>query len=195
MNKLLKCLKEDEIKILKKIVLKKYETLFNENDLCKNVGFVEKGEIWIASFLENGQEVIYNTIKPGEMFGNNLIFSSEPFYRGDVYAKEESEVYLVSKEKLKMLLTQNEEFLDAYLKTQSDFGKALNLKIKLLTFNNAQDRLMFYLSINKGKIKYKSISDLAKELNLTREALSRLIHKLVRDGLIKITNKTIEKQN
>ena len=195
MNKSIDCLSIEELKMFKKVSVKKDETLFYENDKCENVGFLLEGELMILSFLENGKEILYNVIRPGDVFGNNLIFSSEPFYRGDVQATEESLVYLIDKENLKKLLMTNECFLELYLNTQSDFGKTLNLKIKLLTFNNAYDRFMFYLNVNKGKIRYKSISDLARELNLTREVLSRLIHKLVRDGHIIIHNKAIEKQN
>ena len=195
MKKILDYLTEEQLRLFKKVFLKKDEVLFYEKDLCTSVGFVQTGEIEILSYLENGQEVIYNEIKAGQIFGNNLIFSSEPFYRGDVRAKEETMVLLIDKNNLKKILKDNDEFLEAYLKAQSDFGKSLNLKIKLLTFNNAKDRLEFYLSINKGIIKYKSITDLAQILNLSREVLSRSIHKLAKSGEIKIGCKTIEKQN
>ncbi|MCR4911836.1 MAG: Crp/Fnr family transcriptional regulator [Bacilli bacterium] len=193
MNRLLQTLTKEEIQNLKIVEVKKGDTLFFEDEICKNVGLVIKGEIRIVSFLEDGREIIYNVLADGEMFGNNLIFSSSPNYRGDVIAQEDSLLYLLSKEDLLSLLKTNNEFLEAYLWTQAESGKQMNLKIKLLTFINAEDRLLYYLQINHSKIRYKSISDLAKTLYLSREVLSRLIHKLEKDGVIYIRDKTIVK--
>ena len=69
----------------------------------------------------------------------------------------------------------------------------MNLKIKLLTFINAEDRLLYYLQINHSKLKYRSIADLAKTLYLSREVLSRLVHRLENEGIIYIRDKTIIK--
>ena len=127
------------------------------------------------------------------MFGNNLIFSSNPVYRGDVVANKESYLYLIDKEKLISLLKTNEEFLLAYLQTQSDFGKDLNLNIKLLTLNNAKERILYYLKTNDDKLVYKTITELAKRIYLTREVLSRSLHELERDHVISIKDKIITK--
>ena len=167
------------------------ETLFLENDVCKSVGVVKNGEISIKSYFSNGKEVTYNTLKEGQMFGNNLIFSSNPKYRGDVVALANSEIYFISKENLLKLLKDDEEFLIAYLTEQSDFSKTLNLKIKLLTISSAEDRLLYYLTFNKNRIVFKSITKLANELYLTRESMSRTIKKLRDNKTILVDHKTI----
>ncbi len=167
------------------------QTLFFENDRCEKIGVVKTGGISIKSYFANGHEVTYNTLEAGDMFGNNLIFSSHPYYRGDVIAQMDSEIYFVSKEKLIYLLKNDEEFMVEYLTAQSDFSKTLNLKIKLLTISSAEDRIKFYLTINKNKIKYKSITKLAQDLYLTRECLSRTLKKLEQNLVIKISQKTI----
>ena len=167
------------------------ETLFLENDVCKSVGVVKNGEISIKSYFSNGKEVTYNTLKEGQLFGNNLIFSSNPKYRGDVVALANSEIYFISKENLLKLLKDDEEFLIAYLTEQSDFSKTLNLKIKLLTISSAEDRLLYYLTFNKNRIVFKSITKLANELYLTRESMSRTIKKLRDNKTILVDHKTI----
>lgn len=167
------------------------ETIFLENDTCEAVGIIKSGEISIKSYFANGKEVVYNVIEEGKMFGNNLIFSSKPEYRGDVIAEKETEIYFVSRTNLIKLLKQDEEFMILYLSMQSDFSKTLNLKIKLLTIPSATDRLLYYLTFNKNKITYKSITRLANELYLARESLSRTIKKLTDKKIIKHTNKAI----
>ena len=169
----------------------KGETIFYENDLCFKVGVVKNGEITIRSFFANGKEVTYNTITKGQMFGNNLIYSSNPYYRGDVISETNSTVFFINKETLLKMLSGDSDFLQEYLTEQSDFSKQLNLKIKLLTINNAEDRLIYYLTINKGTISYKTITTLANELFLTRESLSRTIKKLIDKKVIKNSLKTL----
>lgn len=193
MNKLTDLLTNEEKNRLKIVHLHKNEILYSEGDQCQNIGLVFVGELKIVSYLEDGTEILYNIIKKQQMFGNNLIFSSDPTFRGDVIANEESYLYLIPRDKLLELLKENQEFLIGYLNAQSDFGKSLNLNIKLLTLNNAKERILYYLKTNQDKIEFKSITDLAKRLFLTREVLSRTLHNLEREHVISIKDKTITK--
>lgn len=168
------------------------ETIFFENDTCISVGIVKSGEISIKSYFANGKEVTYNVLEEGQMFGNNLVFSSTPRYRGDVISQKQSEIWFISRENLLKLLKQDDELLVLYLTQQSDFSKNLNFKIKLLTISSAEDRLAYYLTFNKGKITYKSITKLANELYLTRESLSRTITKMVKEKKITQVSKTLK---
>ncbi len=173
--------------------LTKGEILYSEGDVCENIGIIKSGHLQIVSYLEDGKEIIYNDLDKNKIFGNNLIFSSNPFYRGDIIAKQDTEVCLISKKVLLELFKENQDFLVAYLEEQSNFGKQLNFKIKLLTFNNVKDRILYFLSINKNTIKYKSITDLANKLFLSRESVSRELHKLANEKIIKISGKEIVK--
>lgn len=168
------------------------KTIFYENDTCQAIAVVKSGEIIIKSYFSSGKEVTYNVLEEGQMFGNNLIFSSNPKYRGDVVSQKESEIWFLSKDNLLQILKNDEDFLIMYLTKQSDFSKTLNLKIKLLTISGAEDRLIYYLTFNKNRIIYKSITKLADELYLTRESLSRTITKLVKLKKIKKSEKTLE---
>lgn len=190
MNNILQLIKRHEQKIEKRSY-KKGESVFFEGDECKSIGIIESGEISIKSYFSNGKEVIYNILQKGQMFGNNLIFSSNPHYRGDVISEQDSMIFFINKECLLTILQNDIDFLKAYLAEQSDFSKTLNLKIKLLTISSANDRFVYYLTINKNVIKYKSITKLANELYLTRETLSRTIKKLKDNKIITVNKKTI----
>lgn len=166
------------------INLKKDEIIFYEGDTCHEVGIVLLGVIAISSYSYQGIEMVYNTILPPHLFGNNLIFSSDPLYKGNVISKTNSKIVLIKKEILISLLQNNESFLLEYLKEQSNFGKTLNNKIKILSFYHARDRFLYYLSSHDNHIKYLSITSLASELALSREALSRLISELIKENII-----------
>ena len=171
--------------------LNKDEILFHEDDECDEVGIVLKGNISIVSYSLSGTEIIYNNLKEGQMFGNNLLFSSHPFYKGNVIAKEKSEVVVIEKRTLLSFFSENEEFLIAYLKYSSDFSKTLNNQIKLLSFDSAEERLLYFLKDQKS-IKIKSVSSLAKSLFLSREATSRLLTKMKKEGKIMRKGNIIE---
>ena len=163
---------------------KEDEVLFYENDVCNTLGVVIEGELKISSFTFEGNEIIYNELVRGSVFGNNLLFSKDNRYKGDIRATSKGKVAIIKKDNLVKLLTGNEKFLKEYLSIQSDFARSLNSKIKLLSFTNAKERLLYYLFINNNHVKYKSITGLSKNLYLTREATSRLISTLVKENII-----------
>lgn len=172
---------------------KKDAVIFRENDLCNSIGIITEGKVSISTFLENGDEVIFNVLTKDGIFGNNLIFSSNPRYKGNIVSNEKTTICFINKDHLLHFLKTNENFLIEYLKIQSDFGKELNNRIKLLSMNDAKERLLFYLHINNDAINYTSITSLAKELFLKRETLSRLINKLERSKIIVRESNIIKK--
>ena len=182
--KLLTYLSEKEKKELTAKKLQKNEVLFREGQRCREIGIVLHGSLIITSFLENGTQIIYNTLEQNDMFGNNLLFSSDPFYKGDVLAAENSEVLLIREEELLGLMSDDPLFLKEYLKIQSDTGKDLHFQIRLLSIDSAQERLFYYLHEHSGRIRFTSVSALSKQLFLSRETLSRLLSKLTKEKRI-----------
>jgi len=188
--KLLDCLSDKEKNLGRVVSFKKGNILFHENDKCEYIGIVIKGEIQISSYSLSGQEIIYNTIKKDEMFGNNLLFSESPFYRGNVMGKEDGDLILFPKSNLLTILKNNDEFLTIYLQVCADFSKSLNAQIKLLSLSSAEERLIFFLE-NHSPYHYKSVAGFAKTLYLSRETLSRLISKMIKEGKIKKKGNTL----
>ena len=178
-------LNKDEKNLLSIHYFKKNQTIFKEGERCEYVFVIIEGKVEIVSYSFSGKEVIYNTLERNQIFGNNLVFSSDPFYKGDVMSLTDSTIVFIKKEDLLVLLSKNQSFLKEYLKIQSDFGKYLNSQIKLFSIDSAKERFEYYLFINKGEIEFKNITSLARSLNLKRETLSRLISKLEKENVIK----------
>ncbi|MBR3005710.1 MAG: Crp/Fnr family transcriptional regulator [Erysipelotrichaceae bacterium] len=181
--------KEKERLIYKE--LRKGETLFYENDCCGEIGIVKYGKLLITSYPENGNPIIYNRLKEDDMFGKNLLFSSQPFYKGDVIAESDSGIILIKKDVLIGFLEENTDFLLAYLQIQADSGKRLHSRIRLLSIDSAQERFITYLRENGNKITYSSVSDLADDLFIRRETLSRLLSKLIKNKVVIKDGKTV----
>ena len=184
-NNILQTLSKDERKLLEVKTLNKGVFLFREGQLCTQIAIVVSGQVKISSINYSGSEVVFNVLENGEIFGNNLIFSDNPIYKGDVIALKDSVVVLIKKENLVNILQSNKEFLLTYLNIQSNFGKKLNSTIKMLSFASAEERFKFYLRENNGEISYHTVTEFADILHLKRETLSRVLTKLEKENAIK----------
>lgn len=182
---ILSLLEKEERKLLSVRSYNKNDVLHREGETCEEITIVSEGKIKIVSYSFSGKEIVFNELGKNQIFGNNLLFSSEPNYKGDVVSVDKSIVVTIKKDDLITLLSSNKEFLKEYLKIQSDFGKSLNSRIKLLSIDSALERFEYYLFINKGEVDFKNVTTLASELGLKRETLSRLISKLEKENVIK----------
>ena len=182
---LLNILSKEEHKLVKGYQVAKNNIIFHEGDVCENIGIIISGKVDIISYSFEGKELLINSLKAGEIFGNNLIFSSEPIYRGDVIAQEKSVIAVINKENLVYLLQNNKDFLNLYLKAQSDKAKLLTSRIQLLSLVNAEERLFYYASKTDNVIVYKNVTTLAATIGVQRETLSRLLTSLIKRHLIK----------
>lgn len=191
-NNILSTLNEEQRQLVRAQTFRKNEIIFREGEKCECISIVISGEVKISSISFEGNELIYNILKKNEIFGNNLIFSDNPIYKGDVISTKESVIVSISKLNLLTILQKNKEFLLNYLNIQSNFGKKLNSTIKLLSYSSAEERFRFYLYQNGQSIEYKSITELASILHLTRETLSRLLTKLEKENVIKRSLHKIE---
>ena len=162
----------------------KGETIFMEGQVCEHVGFLERGELLIASSSFEGNELICSTILPGGFFGNNLLFSADRRYKGNVIARAKSRLWLINEKNLIILLARNQRFLRFFLGPQAEKMKVLSARIKLLSFVKLKERLLFALFANNGVLPFHTVASLAAELGAERETLSRLLSRMDEDGEI-----------
>ena len=188
---LLSLLNEKEKALGEVINFLKGENLFAEGDRCKGIYFLIQGSLKIVSYTLEGNEIIYRLLDGSGLFGHNLIFSKEPFYRGSVIANSEGSLLYFSKENLLKPFQNKVIFLEEYLKAQSEAVKSMNAQIKILSMPSASERLYYFLSLNNGAFTYSSISSFASILFLQRETLSRLLHKEAKEKRIIIKGKRI----
>lgn len=173
--------------------LKSGEILFHEGEECMFVGLVIFGSLKITSITYHGNEILLKSVRKGDMFGNNLIYSKTNTYRGSVQAVNDAIVALFTKENLEKALSTSPTFLRYYLTKSAEDGDRLNKSVKTLSIQDIEERFFYYLSINGDVIHIKSVTDLALKLNIRRETLSRLISSLEKEGLIQRIGKTIKK--
>lgn len=182
--KLIDTIQDSERHLLKQRIYHKGDFIARENDRCEGIFIINKGKVKISSYSLGGKEIIYNLLNQDDVFGNNLVFSSSPYYRGNVIAESEVSLSYIYNKDIEHLFQTNLDFVRCYLQIQSDFGKTLNAKLKLLSFPLAEERIFFLLESSNGEIEYNTMTDLASLLFLTREVTSRTVHRLAKENKI-----------
>ena len=164
----------------------KNDLIFNEGDRCNYVCIVTNGAVKISTTSSLYNEFIISTIKSGESFGENLIFSERPFYLGDIIATKKTSILFFSKKEYLKYVSEN---LEEFLQENSKRYLLLQQRTKILLQKSIREKILFYLiskynSTNSLDIKITSKEELAKYLNIERPSLSRELIKLKEEGLI-----------
>ena len=191
MANLLELLTQEERKLINSSTYEKDQIIFHEDSLCENLGIIVTGSASIISYSFEGQNILFRTLQKHDTFGENLIFSKNPFYKGNVIATSKVKIAFISKNNLIKFLQENKNFLIEFLNLTSEFAKELNSKIKILSFTNAEERFYYFMHEHKNVYAMKNITSFSNELGITRETLSRLLTKLELDEKIIILNKKI----
>ncbi len=188
LNYLNELIKNNEIK---PIEYKSKELIFKEGSPCKYVCFILEGEVEISTLSYNGTQEVISLVGKNEFFGQYILFQQNSKYLGDVTAKGAVKLIKISKASLLDYLSKNKEVLEAYISIISNESFNIKQQVKLLSHKNALDRVIYYLDlISKDNICHiESVSDLAKNVNLPRETVSRILSKLEKEKyLIKDKN-------
>lgn len=177
------------------ISYKKNEMIVNEGDICVNIGFLLEGSLSVSNTLPDFNESIIQVLNKGDVFGENLIFSDNPYYPGNIYANNNCQIAFISKNNFLNLLSSNTIFRDYYITLLSKKFISMQERIKVLSQNSLYNKVLFYFEMISQKthsksIKIKSIDYISKYLNVPRPSVSRVISKLIEDKKI-IKNKKI----
>ncbi|MCF7926415.1 MAG: Crp/Fnr family transcriptional regulator [Candidatus Izimaplasma sp.] len=172
--------------------------LFREGDKSQYVGIVLTGKIHVRTISISGEVFLINTLTPGELFGDVLLFSKEHnFFPGDLVTVEDSTVALISNKVFKQYLFHDKDFLNNFLILISEKALDVNIKNKMLSQSSVREKILFYLHRqkviqNSNKIALKMTKkDLASLLFIPRPSLSRELINMKKDGLITYDRKSI----
>ncbi|MCI6508955.1 MAG: Crp/Fnr family transcriptional regulator [Bacilli bacterium] len=160
--------------------------VFNEGDICREIGIVIKGEISISTITYAEKEETINIIKEGELFGDFLVFSPNPVYLGIGITNKKTTIAFIKRESILNIFIENKDILCAYLSYTSLKAIQLKLQTKLLSHKNIEDRIIYYFTITKENPVYiSSITDFSKKLALPRPSVSRSLKVMEEKNIIK----------
>lgn len=163
--------------------------VFNEGDICQEIGIIIKGGITISTMTYTEKEETINTINEGELFGDFLVFSPNPIYLGIGVTIKKTTIAFIKRENLLSIFINNKDVLTAYLSYISSKAIQLKLQTKLLSHKNIEDRIIYFFTMKKeNPIYIASITDFSKKLALPRPSVSRSLKAMEEKNIVKREN-------
>lgn len=180
-----------------KTTYEKNQIIFEEGTICSKIGIIIEGEIKISTITHLEKEETFTIVRKNDIFGNSLIFSSMPYYLGDIIALTKTTICFIKKQDLIKELSNNPSLLESYIKLISDKTIEVKQQNKLLAHKSIRDRILYYLSILSKKqqtkvVQISSITKLSNDLSLPRPSVSRELKNLENDNLIKRNKRFIK---
>ncbi len=181
-----------EICLLKN--LDKKEILFLEGDRGHALYLCALGSIQLFKTSPDGQEVIIKVIRPGELFGEVILFEKNE-YPVTAVALERSSVFLLPKTQFYCLL-EDSNFKKDFISNLMAKLRYLTEQVKYLTSYDVEARLFRFLKEQTGNKENTKINlskkDTAAAIGTTPETLSRVLSRLKKQNkLIWERNKII----
>lgn len=166
--------------------------------------FVKDGFIKIGYINENGDEIIREIIREGEIFGqyslerNNLNGEFARAYKGNV------SLCAFSIEDFEMLLKKKPELAIKYSKQVGDKLRRAQFRLLSMLNKDVRSRLLsflYQLAVDHGPRtdassysmeNFLTHDDIAKLIGSARQTVTTMISQLEEEGLVKITRKKIQ---
>lgn len=191
-------------KLAAEIAKKSEVRTFKQGDMIMKTGQYMRSTMLLVSGLikifredEDGNEFFMYYLQPGQACALSMICATK-HATSEIMAKaaEDTEVIAMPIEYMDNLMLNYKNWYYFVLETYRSRFEELLQTIDHIAFRNMDERLLFYLkkqqqTFNKN-ILTLSFSEVARELNSSREVISRLMRKLSDKGRIRINKNQIE---
>lgn len=173
--------------------VQKGEILFQEGQRGYSMYLLAKGNIQLYKNSPRGKEIVIKIIKPGEIFGEVVLFE-RGLYPVSACAIKKSLIYILPKHQVDCLL-MDESFRRDFILMLMKKQRYLADKILYLTAFDVEERLLRFLIEHYGKREEYPITlskkEVAKAIGTIPETLSRVLLKLKREKLLLWEDKKI----
>lgn len=185
------------------IVAKKGDYIYFDSHHLNKLYFVKDGYIKIGYIDENGNEIIKEIIKEGEIFGqfalerNNMNGEFARAYKGNV------SLCAFNIEDFEKLLTKKPSLAIKYTKQMGEKLRRAEFRLVNMLNKDVRSRLLaFFYNLammdgcNASAVSYSienflTHDDIAKLIGSARQTVTTFINQLEDEGLVKITRKKI----
>ncbi len=166
----------------------------------RNVILINKGIVKVYREDDEGNEFLMYYLESGQACALSMICAAR-FEASQLMAKAETEVEVMAVPLAKMdewMANYKSWYYFVLQNYRARFDEVLTT-LDHVAFRNMDERLVFFLkrySDTHKTLKIKqSITDIASELNSSREVISRLLKKLSENGVVKLNKDHIELLN
>lgn len=173
------------------------EFLMKTGQSIRSAVLVTKGIIKVFREDDEGNEVFMYNLHPGEACAISMTCASRNL-NSQIMAKAlvDTEVLTIPVELMDEWASKYKSWYQFVLETYRSRFEELLDTLDHIAFRNLDERLLWYLKQHQKSLKSNTIkvsfTDIATELNSSREVISRLMKKLAEKGHIKINKNQIE---
>ncbi len=184
-----------EISVILKIVshhikeIEKGNPLALEGDPCPGIGIMTKGTAEIQRVYTSGKSVTIDTLKPGDSFGEIILFSDVSWYPVTIITRENTQAVFLSRKAVIDLCSTHPAFLTNLLRQLSNRIILFNERLKSLSYQTIRQKVANLLldECNEHNFKFNlsySRKEMADKLGIPRPSLSRELALMKQEGLI-----------
>lgn len=163
------------------------QVLFHRNEPAKAIYAVKSGQVRLLHYTKSGQAISHYTVYVGEICAEVALFLDT--YTCNAIAEEPTQVLVFPKQEFLNTLRQDSAFAIAFMMQLSYRLHAAKVMVELRSIRSAQERVLYYLwliaSPEKNTVVLEQpLKNIASELGISPEVLSRTLTQLVTEGAI-----------
>ncbi|MCL4537918.1 MAG: Crp/Fnr family transcriptional regulator [Nitrospirae bacterium] len=194
------CLSEEEIKELRHVLVEKHfsrnKIIFLEEDTQNYMYVILSGRVKIVHLGQDGKEHILAVHKTGDFFGEMALLDGKTA-PATVIAMEDTNIMIMSKKDFEEYLLKNSRVLKEIIAILCARLRDSWMMNKIMSLTSAEDRVRTLLKLmgmhygmedKRGTVITLRLThqDIADYSSLSRETVTRLLNRLVRDGEIEV---------
>jgi CRP/FNR family transcriptional regulator, dissimilatory nitrate respiration regulator len=174
------------------------EILFSQNDPAQAIFVVDSGCIKLVHFTDAGKIINHYSVKPGQYFAEVALFNDT--YVCTAIAEMPTKIIYFPKGLFSQALEENVNLSRSFTEQLARRLHYTKLLLELRGIRSARDRVLHYLRVmappNEKIVDLEHpLKDIANDIGIAPEVLSRTLTQLQNDGVISRMKRKIILQN
>jgi CRP/FNR family transcriptional regulator len=170
------------------------QILFAQREVVEAVFMLESGQIQLVNYTEDGQKIHHYTVRADESFAEVALFHGH--YLCTAIANVPSRVLVLPKPHFLNALKSNLELAETFMAQLAHRLHETKILLELRSIRSAQNRVLHYLQLNVQADGVtvdlnRPLKEIAEDLGLSPEALSRALKQLETQKAIHRNNRKI----
>lgn len=183
---------------LQRVVIQQHlshgQVLFHRNEKSHKIYIVQSGQIRLLHYTTSGQSISHYVVGVGEICAEVVLFLED--YACSAIAEEATQVLAFPKQEFLTALQQDSNFAVAFIKQLSNRLHTTKVMVELRSIRSAQERVLHYLRLlvppeRNTVVLEQPLKDMAADLSMSPEVLSRTLSHLANQGAIARQKRTI----
>jgi len=175
---------------------KKNEIIFLKDDPHDEIYFVKAGEAKAITFDPDGKSVFFMDYEANDIFGYYAAFTKKP-RTATLVAQSDLDVYMIPAKSFMAFLAEDPKRNELMMTYLASHLRHNSLRLSRNSALSATERVAAFLVFlmeenNTPVLEIDNREDFASQLDLTRETLSRVLNKFIKEKAISLEHSRIE---